>query len=202
MVCGLLNPDGGRVLVDGADVTPLPMYKRARLGLSYLQQERSVFTGLSAEDNIAAILETRGVGRSESQRQARALLRQFGLRHLADVEAARLSGGEQRRLEIARCLAGQPRFVLFDEPFAGLDPLGIEAVHAALVELRQRGIGVLLTDHNVTEALALCDRAYVLVAGRVLAEGPAAALLESPTVRERFLGSTFHAGALSLATSG
>jgi lipopolysaccharide export system ATP-binding protein len=178
------------------------MYKRARLGLSYLQQERSVFTGLSAEDNIAAILETRGVGRSESQRQARALLRQFGLRHLADVEAARLSGGEQRRLEIARCLAGQPRFVLFDEPFAGLDPLGIEAVHAALVELRQRGIGVLLTDHNVTEALALCDRAYVLVAGRVLAEGPAAALLESPTVRERFLGSTFHAGALSLATSG
>jgi lipopolysaccharide export system ATP-binding protein len=199
LVGGLLRAHAGQVFLDGEDLTRLPIHLRARHGLAYLQQERSVFHGLSVEDNIVAVLEARGARRGDASHRARKLLTEFGLGHVAGTHAGQLSGGEQRRLEIARCLATEPRFVLFDEPFAGLDPLGIEALHGALVELRRRGIGVLLTDHNVRETLALCDRAYVLVAGRVLAEGSAAELYESAAVRERFFGESFEASADSLA---
>jgi lipopolysaccharide export system ATP-binding protein len=195
MVAGLLRPHEGTVLIDDDDITRLPMHQRARRGIAYLQQERSVFHGLSAQDNIAAMLEVRGIDRDDARFRARKMLTEFGLQDVADVVARRLSGGEQRRLEVVRCLANEPRFVLLDEPFAGLDPIGIEAVHRVLLDLRRRGIGVLLTDHNVNEALALCDRAYVLVAGRIIAEGTAAMIRESPEVRRRFLGEEEHAAA-------
>jgi lipopolysaccharide export system ATP-binding protein len=188
LVAGLLRPQGGCVLLDGVDVTHMPMHLRARRGLAYLPQERSVFHGLTAQDNIASVLEVRGRSRDDAQLEARRLLEEFGLRRVGDVVARRLSGGEQRRLEVVRCLATHPRFVLLDEPFAGLDPLGIAAVRDVLNVLRQRGIGVLLTDHNVAETLAICDRAYVLFAGRVIAEGTADVLRRSDEVRRRFLG--------------
>lgn len=191
MLCGVLRPTSGRVTIAGADVTGLSLYERARLGLGYLPQDRSIFTKLSAEDNVAAILEGRGLRGRQSRRRAAELLAQFGLSQVAHVQAARLSGGEQRRLEVARCLAIEPRFLLFDEPFAGIDPLTIESLHKILVDLRAAGAGVLLTDHNVRETLTLCDRAYVLFAGRVLAEGTPAELTVNEAVREHFLGDTF-----------
>jgi lipopolysaccharide export system ATP-binding protein len=150
-----------------------------------------VFTGLSARDNIAAILEARGTRRSASRRRAVELLEQFALTHVADTPAARLSGGEQRRLEVARSLASDPRFLLFDEPFAGIDPLTIESLHHILVDLRGSGVGVLMTDHNVQETLILCDRSYVVLDGRVLAQGSTAELSENEQVRQHFLGGSF-----------
>jgi lipopolysaccharide export system ATP-binding protein len=191
MMVGLLKPTSGRILIGDHDVTPLPIYERARLGLGYLPQDRSILTKLSARDNIAAILETRGMTRPEAQRRAGKLLAQFGLVHVADTRAVQLSGGEQRRLEVARSLAIEPRFLLFDEPFAGIDPLTIESLHAILGCLRGAGVGILLTDHNVRETLTLCDRAYVLFAGRVLAEGTPAELIENDAVRQHFLGDSF-----------
>ena len=172
-------------------VTDLSIYDRARLGLGYLPQDRSVFTKLSAEDNIAAILETHGLKSRPARRRADELLAQFSLSHVAHVHAARLSGGEQRRLEVARCVAIEPRFLLFDEPFAGIDPLTIESLHKILIDLRAGGAGILLTDHNVRETLTLCDRAYVLFDGRVLAEGTPAELVANDAVRQHFLGDTF-----------
>lgn len=191
MLCGVFRPTSGAVSIGGADVTNLTVYERARLGLGYLPQDRSVFTKLSAEDNVAAILEARGLKGRAARRRADELLAQFGLSQVAHVHAARLSGGEQRRLEVARCLAIEPRFLLFDEPFAGIDPLTIEALHRILVDLRASGAGILLTDHNVRETLALCDRAYVLFDGRVLAEGTPEQLVANHAVREHFLGDTF-----------
>jgi lipopolysaccharide export system ATP-binding protein len=191
MMVGLLQPTSGRVLVDGDDVTDLALHERARRGLGYLPQDRSVFTKLSAEDNIAAILEARGLGRHEAHKRADELLDQFGLTHVAQSRAAQLSGGEQRRLEVARSLAIEPRFLLFDEPFAGIDPLTIESLHSILVGLRDTGVGVLLTDHNVRETLTLCDRAYVLFGGRVLAQGSPSELVVNDAVRRHFLGETF-----------
>jgi lipopolysaccharide export system ATP-binding protein len=193
MIVGLLKPSAGQILVDGTDVTALPLQKRARWGIGYLPQERSVFRDLSARDNIAAILECRRLSRREARARAQALLEDFGLGHVADTHAALLSGGEQRRLEIARSLATEPRFLVFDEPFAGIDPLTIESLHQALVALRGRGVGIILTDHNVRETLALCDRAYVLFDGRVLAQGTPAELTVNRAVREHFLGETFAA---------
>ena len=181
----------GRVLIGSTDVTKLPVHERARLGLGYLPQERSVFTGLTARDNVAAILEDRGMRRRAARRRADELLGQFGLSHVAHTHAVRLSGGEQRRLEVARSLAIEPHFLLFDEPFAGIDPLTIESLHAILVRLRDSGVGILITDHNVRETLTLCDRAYVLFDGRVLAEGTPDELIASPAVRQHFLGETF-----------
>jgi lipopolysaccharide export system ATP-binding protein len=191
IIAGLVKPHGGRILVDDVDITRLAMHKRARRGLVYLPQERSLFHGLSAEDNVAGVLECRGIDRTEARRRAREILGQLGIRHLASVPAARLSGGEQRRLEVARSLALEPRFLLLDEPFAGVDPLVVEALRGILFDLRSRGIGVLLTDHNVREALSLCDRAYVLFDGRVLAEGTSNELIASEDVRRHFLGETF-----------
>jgi lipopolysaccharide export system ATP-binding protein len=191
MLVGMIEPTSGRVLIDGVDVTDLPLYKRARLGLGYLPQDRSIFTKLSAEDNVAAILEAHGMSGGPAHRRADELLGEFGLSHVANTRAEQLSGGEQRRLEVARSLAIEPRFLLFDEPFAGIDPLTIESLHALLVKLRRSGVGILLTDHNVRETLTLCDRAYVLFAGRVLAQGSPAELIVNEEVRQHFLGDSF-----------
>lgn len=191
MIAGLLRPTSGRVSIDGDDVTALPLYERARRGLGYLPQERSIFAHLSALENVAAILEAGGEGRRSARRHAADLLGYFGLGHLARERANRLSGGEQRRLEIVRSLAIQPRYLLFDEPFAGVDPLTIESLHDILMTLRTQGVGILLTDHNVRETLALCDRAYVLFQGRVLHEGTAEQLVVDPGVRHHFLGDSF-----------
>lgn len=191
MIAGLLEPTSGRVFIDDADVTDLPLYQRARAGLGYLPQERSVFTKLSARDNILAILGGRGMGRREAKRRADELLDQFGLAPLSKTRAAQLSGGEQRRLEVARSLAIRPHILLFDEPFAGIDPLTIESLHHIMIQLRTAGVGVLVTDHNVRETLALCDRVYVLFAGRLLAEGKPDTVVKSAAVREHFLGESF-----------
>jgi lipopolysaccharide export system ATP-binding protein len=191
MLVGMFELTSGRVLIDGVDVTDLPLYKRAQLGLGYLPQERSIFAKLSAEDNVAAILEAHGMAARPAHRRADELLAQFGLTHVARSRAQQLSGGEQRRLEVARSLAIEPRFLLFDEPFAGIDPLTIESLHAILTGLRDAGVGILITDHNVRETLTLCDRAYVLFGGRVLAEGTPAELVENDAVREHFLGDSF-----------
>ncbi len=191
MIAGLLNVTSGHVRIDGEDVTDLPLHLRARRGLGYLPQERSIFTKMTVEQNISAILETRGYGPREVHERARSLLDEFGLSLLARSRAVQLSGGEQRRLEVARSLASDPRYLLFDEPFAGIDPLTIESLHQVLVRLRERGVGVLLTDHNVRETLALCDRTYVLYDGVVLAEGRTPDLVVNPEVRRRFLGESF-----------
>jgi lipopolysaccharide export system ATP-binding protein len=191
MIVGMFEPTSGRVLIDGIDVTDLPLHERARLGLGYLPQDRSIFTKLSAEDNVAAILEAHGMTGRPARRRAEELLAQFGLAHVARTRAEQLSGGEQRRLEVARSLAIEPRFLLFDEPFAGIDPLTIESLHTILVGLRASRVGILLTDHNVRETLALCDRAYVLFDGRVLAQGPPAELVVNDAVRQHFLGDSF-----------
>jgi lipopolysaccharide export system ATP-binding protein len=191
MIAGLLNVTSGHVRIDGEDVTELPLHLRARRGLGYLPQERSIFTKMTVEQNISALLETRGYGRRETRTRARELLDEFGLGPLARSRAIQLSGGEQRRLEVARSLASDPRYLLFDEPFAGIDPLTIESLHLVLVRLRERGVGVLITDHNVRETLALCDRTYVLYDGVVLAEGRTPELVVNPDVRRRFLGESF-----------
>ena len=188
MISGLLQPTAGQILIDGADVTDMPMHRRARCGLTYLSQERSVFHRLSASDNIAGVLEMHGYSRRESQHRATKLLARFGLARLADTQAARLSGGEQRRLEVARAVATNPHYLLSDEPFTGIDPKTIEMLHALFSTLRADGMGILLTDHNVTETLALCDRAYVLFDGQVLAHGTPDQLRANPLVRRLYLG--------------
>jgi lipopolysaccharide export system ATP-binding protein len=191
MIAGLLAPTSGTILIDGEDVTALPLYKRARRGLSYLPQERSVFRRLTAVDNVALVLETHGVPKTVARRRAHELLDEFGLESVASRLALQLSGGEQRRLEVARSLAIEPRFLLFDEPFAGVDPLTIEMLHSMLIDLRRRGVGILITDHNVHETMTLCDRAFVLHNGRVLEEGTPSQLVSSAAVRQAFLGETF-----------
>ena len=196
MIAGLIVPTSGSVLIDGEDVTALAMFKRARHGLTYLPQERSVFRHLSAADNIAGVLELNGWSRRDSRNRATALLARFGLARLASTEALRLSGGEQRRLEVARAVATNPRFLLSDEPFTGIDPLTIEMLHGLFAQLREEGMGILLTDHNVRETLALCDRAYVLFDGRVLAHGTPAELAENPLVRQNYLGEDWSAVSL------
>ena len=191
MISGMIFPDDGTVLLNGEDVTSMPMHERARRGIAYLTQERSVFRGLTAAENIAAVLEMHGARKREARQRAGEILQQFGLSRLADSRASRLSGGEQRRLEVARSVSTRPRFLLSDEPFAGVDPLTIEMLRGLFVQLRASGLGILLTDHNVRETLALCDRAYVLDDGRVLAHGTPAELVANEEVRHHFLGDTF-----------
>jgi lipopolysaccharide export system ATP-binding protein len=191
MISGILRPDSGLITLGGADVSDLSMDKRAQRGLGYLPQERSIFRHLTAEENIALVYECHGRKRRDAMYHARKLLVKFGLSELAEVEASRLSGGQQRRLEVARAMAAEPRIVLFDEPFAGIDPLTIEMLHEMIVHLRHEGVGVLLTDHNVMETFALCDRAYVMFDGQVIAEGTSAELTNSPAVRRHFLGEWF-----------
>jgi lipopolysaccharide export system ATP-binding protein len=191
MITGLIRPDGGLIELDGHDVTRLPMYRRARLGIGYLPQEASIFRGLSVEDNIRAVLEI--VERDKAKRRAEleALLEEFDIKRLRKTPSIALSGGERRRCEIARALAGRPSFMLLDEPFAGIDPIAVGDIQLLADHLRRRGIGVLITDHNVRETLGLIDRAYIIHSGRVLVEGTSAEIVEDPNVRRHYLGEAF-----------
>ncbi|MEX0385484.1 LPS export ABC transporter ATP-binding protein [Spiribacter onubensis] len=193
MIVGLIRADSGQIQLDGTDITSLPMHARARLGIGYLPQEASVFRRLSVIDNLLAVLETRReLTRIEREGQASALMEEFNIAHLRDQTGASLSGGERRRVEIARALAANPRFILLDEPFAGVDPISVGDIKSIVRHLSGRGIGVLITDHNVRETLALVDRASILSAGRVIAEGDATAVLENREVRAVYLGEDFH----------
>lgn len=191
MVIGLVRPSGGRIEFDGRDVTRLPIYRRARLGMGFLPQEPSVFQRLSVEENLLAILETRPGGGGERKAKARALLEEYGLTKLAGQRAHTLSGGETRRLEICRAMITQPSIILLDEPFSGVDPIAVGDLQSFIRRLRERDIGVLLTDHNVPETLRICDRAYIIKDGQVLREGPPADIVADPAVREHYLGANF-----------
>ena len=192
MIAGLVPADGGRVHIEQHDVTLLPMHVRARHGLGYLAQEPSVFRRLTVAENILAVLETlEDVSPAQRRELCGELLREFSLDHLKDQLALSLSGGERRRLEIARALALEPRFILLDEPFAGVDPISVMDIQKIIGALAESGIGILITDHNVRETLKICGRAYIISAGRVLAEGPPAALLDNADVRAVYLGADF-----------
>jgi lipopolysaccharide export system ATP-binding protein len=192
MMVGLIHCDEGRVLLDERDLTHLPMHARARLGVGYLPQEASVFRRLTVLDNVLAILETRrDLARSERRARADELLHELHVGHLSDNLGVSLSGGERRRVEIARALAADPAFILLDEPFAGVDPLSVLDIQHIIEHLRERRIGVLITDHNVRETLGICDRAYILNEGRVIAEGDPAAILANQQVRQVYLGEAF-----------
>ena len=192
MVVGLVRADDGRIEMDGDDITRLPIHVRARLGIGYLPQEASVFRKLSVADNIMAILETRkDLNRGERRAKVEELLEEFRVTHLHDQMGISLSGGERRRVEIARALAANPRFILLDEPFAGVDPISVLDIQEIIRHLAGRGIGVLITDHNVRETLGICQRAYILSAGEVIASGSAEAVLADRRVREVYLGEGF-----------
>jgi lipopolysaccharide export system ATP-binding protein len=191
MITGLVRPDSGRIELDGHDVTRLPMYRRARLGIGYLPQEASIFRGLDVEDNIRAVLEIVEPDKLKRAGELEALLDEFDLKSLRKTPSIALSGGERRRCEIARALAGRPSFMLLDEPFAGIDPIAVADIQLLVQHLKRRGIGVLVTDHNVRETLGLIDRAYIVHAGRVLVEGTPAKIVEDPGVRRFYLGEEF-----------
>ena len=192
MIVGLVAADAGRILLDDTDITDLPMYARARLGLGYLPQEPSVFRKLSVADNIRLVLELRpDLDDDGREHELNALLDELQIGHVTDQQGASLSGGERRRVEIARALAGKPRMILLDEPFAGVDPISVNEIQRIVRHLKQRGIGVLITDHNVRETLGICDRAYILAEGGVLAQGAPAQLLENQDVRRVYLGEDF-----------
>ena len=191
MITGLVRPDGGRIELDGFDITHLPMYQRARLGVGYLPQEASIFRGLSVEDNIRAVLEIVEPKRARREDDLEALLHEFHISHLRKSPAIALSGGERRRCEIARALASRPAFMLLDEPFAGIDPIAVNEIQALVRHLTRRGIGVLITDHNVRETLGLIDRAYIIHSGRVLTEGRPQEVVADPNVRRVYLGERF-----------
>jgi lipopolysaccharide export system ATP-binding protein len=190
-VVGLTRPDSGTVVLGEHDLTQLPMFRRARLGISYLPQEPSVFRGLTVEDNINAILETLPITREVRRARLTELLDELSIAHLAQSNASALSGGERRRLEITRALVISPSFILLDEPFAGIDPIAVIDIQSIIVQLKQRGIGVLLTDHNVRETLGICDRAYILNEGTILEEGTPETIAASPRAREIYLGERF-----------
>ena len=192
MMAGLIPADQGRVTLGEHDLTDKPMHARARLGLGYLAQEPSIFRRLSVADNIIAILETRSdLTRDQRREQCDQLLHEFGIRHLRDNLAISLSGGERRRLEIARALATEPRFILLDEPFAGIDPISVVDIQRIVAQLAERGIGILITDHNVRETLGICGRAYIISEGAVLALGSPQEILDNPEVRSVYLGEHF-----------
>jgi lipopolysaccharide export system ATP-binding protein len=192
MVVGLVRPDQGRVFLDGRDLTPLPMHRRARAGLGYLPQEPSIFRKLTVRQNFLAVLELeRGLDAGARHERARALLREFGLEKVADSPGDTLSGGERRRVEIARSLIPRPRFILFDEPFAGVDPINVAELQSQINGLRSKGIGVLITDHNVQDTLHICDRAYIIAQGQILEEGTPAQIARSERARAVYLGERF-----------
>ncbi len=192
MIVGLVPADAGRIVLDGKDITHQPMYARAKLGLGYLPQEPSVFRKLSVADNIRLVLELRpDLDEDGREHELNALLDELQIGHVTEQLGASLSGGERRRVEIARALAGKPRMILLDEPFAGVDPISVNEIQRIVRHLKQRGIGVLITDHNVRETLDICDRAYILADGAVLAQGTPAELLENPDVRRVYLGDSF-----------
>jgi lipopolysaccharide export system ATP-binding protein len=190
-IAGLVSPEGGKVIVDGRDVTALPMYRRARLGIGYLPQEMSIFRGLNVEDNIMSILEICESDPKSRRERLESLLSEFSIEHLRRAPALALSGGERRRVEIARCLAAGPKYVLFDEPFAGVDPIAVGEIRHLVSDLKNRGIGVLITDHNVRETLEIVDRAYILHDGKVLMSGTTEDVVRDENVRRVYLGNTF-----------
>jgi lipopolysaccharide export system ATP-binding protein len=191
MMVGLVRPDEGSVFLDDVEITKLPMYKRAQMGIGYLPQEVSVFRKLSVEDNIMAILEMTGMNKVERSEKLEQLLEEFNLTHVRKNLGNRLSGGEKRRTEIARALATNPKFVLLDEPFAGVDPIAVEDIQSIISELKKRNIGILITDHNVQETLSITDRAYLLFEGSILKSGTAEELASDEQVRKVYLGQNF-----------
>jgi lipopolysaccharide export system ATP-binding protein len=191
LVTGLVKPDTGRIHMDGLNITGFPMYRRARLGLGYLPQESSIFRGLTVEENIRAVLEVVESDYGQREAMLNELLAEFGITHLRQAPSIALSGGERRRLEIARALASQPHFVLLDEPFAGIDPIALGDIRDLVVHLRDRGIGVLITDHNVRATLEIVDRAYIIHDGRVLMQGTPQEIIENADVRRVYLGEEF-----------
>ena len=191
MITGLIAADSGTIWLDGEDITDLPMYQRARLGIGYLPQEASVFRALTVEDNIRAVLELHVPDRTERERKLRGLLNEFQITHITNSPAMALSGGERRRVEIARALAANPRFILLDEPFAGIDPIAINDIRQLVRQLTSRGLGVLITDHNVRETLEIIDRALIIHEGHVLMEGTPQQIVAHPDVRRLYLGEGF-----------
>jgi lipopolysaccharide export system ATP-binding protein len=190
-IAGLIHPDAGRILLDGENITSLPIHIRARKGISYLAQDSSVFKKLTVEENVRIILETLGLPRREIRRRTETLLDELKIRYLAKNKAHSLSGGERRRVEIMRVLATEPRFILLDEPFAGIDPLSVADLQQIIYDLKERGLGVLISDHNVRETLSVCDYAYIVNSGRILASGSADDVVRSETARRMYLGERF-----------
>jgi len=190
-VVGLVKSDDGDVYLDDVNITRLPMYKRAKLGLGYLPQEASVFRKLSVEDNIASVLEMTSLSRDQQKERLESLITEFNLHHVRKSNGDVLSGGERRRTEIARALAVDPKFILLDEPFAGIDPIAVEDIQSIVTRLKYKNIGILITDHNVNETLSICDRAYLLIEGRIYKHGTAEELAEDEQVRRLYLGRNF-----------
>jgi lipopolysaccharide export system ATP-binding protein len=191
MIVGLIGADGGRIFLEGEEITQLPMYRRCRRGIGYLPQESSVFRKLTVEENILAVLETLELAPAERRRRVQEFLAELDLTPLARHRAATLSGGERRRLEITRALVTAPKYLLLDEPFTGIDPIAIGDIQGIIARLRERGIGILITDHNVRETLAITDRAYILYGGKILVSGTAMELAQNPRAREIYLGEKF-----------
>lgn len=191
MVVGLIQPEEGHVYLDEQEITKLPMYKRAQLGLGYLPQEASVFRKLSVEDNVMAVLEMTKLSKQERKDKLESLLDEFGLQHVRKNNGDSLSGGERRRTEIARALAVDPKFILLDEPFAGVDPIAVEDIQSVVAKLKYKNIGILITDHNVNETLSICDRAYLLIEGKIFKHGTAEELAGDEKVRRLYLGTNF-----------
>jgi len=191
MAVGLVKPNSGKVYLDDKDITNLPMYKRARLGLGYLAQEASVFRTLTVEENIKAVLEMTDLPKAEQKRKVEELIEEFHLGHVRKSKGMVLSGGERRRTEIARSLAVDPKFILLDEPFAGVDPIAVEDIQSIVAKLKHKNIGILITDHNVNETLSITDRAYLLFEGKILKQGTAEELAEDEVVRRVYLGQNF-----------
>lgn len=191
MIMGLVKPDNGEILIDGRPITRLPLFQRGRLGIGYLPQEPSIFRGLSVKDNILAVLEGHIHGRKARQKRLDDLLAEFSISHLRDADALALSGGERRRVEIARALAADPQFMLLDEPFAGVDPIAVAEIQGLVRQLTDRGIGVLITDHSVRETLGLVDRAYLIHGGAVMIQGTPEVITNDPDARRVYLGESF-----------
>lgn len=191
MVAGLLASDGGDIYLDGINIKSMPIHKRAGLGLGYLPQEASIFRQMTVAENVQAILELKKIGRKEIKKEVDRLLTSLNIEHLRDVNAMALSGGERRRCEIARALANSPRFILLDEPFAGVDPIAVSDIQKVITFLKEMGIGVIITDHNVRETLRICDRGYIISDGNVLASGIPDELVNNPQVKEVYLGENF-----------
>jgi lipopolysaccharide export system ATP-binding protein len=191
MITGLIRPDAGKIFLNDDDITRLPMYKRARRGISYLPQEASIFRKLTVEDNLLAILEVLGFSRAERKNRAARLMDELGISHIAANKGYNLSGGERRRTEIARTLVTDPKFILLDEPFAGVDPIAVQDIQNIVINLKAKNIGVLITDHNVHETLSITDHAYLLFEGRILKQGDSEALANDPEARKLYLGDKF-----------
>ncbi|HPQ07817.1 MAG TPA: LPS export ABC transporter ATP-binding protein [Bacteroidia bacterium] len=191
MIVGMIKPNSGKIFLDDKDITELPMYQRAQMGIAYLPQEASVFRKLSVEDNILAILEMTNLSKEEQKQRLEELLTEFNLHHVRKNKGDQLSGGERRRTEIARALATKPKFILLDEPFAGVDPIAVEDIQSVVKKLKEKNIGVLITDHNVHETLSITDRAYLLYSGQVIKSGTAEDLANDEMVRKVYLGQNF-----------